>query len=117
MRTEEARAAAVCAGAVFHEPVCNDLEIYYDKPTLAQVASVVREVAPEILLTHSPADYMEDHTNACRLAVTAAFPRGMPNFPVDPPRAPSNQVTVYHAQPNGHRDPLGESWNPISLST
>ena len=30
---------------------------------------------------------MEDHQNTCRLAVTAAFARGMPNFPVDPPRA------------------------------
>lgn len=113
MRTAEARAAAACAGAVFHEPVCNDLEIFYDKPTLAQVASVMREVAPEILLTHSPTDYMEDHTNACRLAVTAAFARGMPNFPVDPPRSPvGNKVAVYHAQPNAHRDPLGRRVEP-----
>ena len=40
----------------------------------------MREEAPEIVPTHSPADYMEDHTNSCRLAVTAAFARGMPNF-------------------------------------
>ena len=74
---------------------------------LARVASIVREVAPEILLTHSPSDYMEDHTNACRLAVTAAFARGMPNFPVDPPCKPvTGPVTVYHAQPYSHRDPL-----------
>jgi LmbE family N-acetylglucosaminyl deacetylase len=113
MRTSEARAAAAQAGAVFHEPICNDLEIFYDKPTLARVASVMREVAPEILLTHSPVDYMEDHTNACRLAVTAAFSRGMPNFPVEPPRAPVlDKVTVYHAQPNGNRDPLGRLVEP-----
>jgi LmbE family N-acetylglucosaminyl deacetylase len=32
----------------------------------------------------------------------------MPNFPVDPPRpAIEGSVTVYHAQPAGNRDPLG----------
>src|SRR5690606_6587723 len=57
--------------------------------------------------THSPVDYMEDHMNTCRLAVTAAFARGMPNFPVMPPRAAIDvPVTVYHAQPYSNRDPL-----------
>jgi N-acetylglucosamine malate deacetylase 1 len=56
---------------------------------------------------------MEDHTNACRLAVTAAFTRGMPNFPVDPPRQAIDQpITVYHAQPYFHRDPLGRPVEP-----
>ncbi len=56
---------------------------------------------------------MEDHTNACRLAVTAAFARGMPNFPTDPPRpAVTQNVTVYHAQPYSHRDPLGNLIEP-----
>jgi LmbE family N-acetylglucosaminyl deacetylase len=108
LRRDEAISAAASMGAVFHESICNDLEIFYDKPTLAKVASLIREVAPQILLTHSPADYMEDHTNTCRLAVTAAFTRGMPNFPVDPPRpAVAQPVTVYHAQPYSHHDPLG----------
>ena len=45
--------------------------------------------------------------NACRLAVTAAFARGMPNYPTRPPRPPVEQpVTIYHAQPHGNRDPL-----------
>ena len=109
MRRQEAMAGAASLGAVFHESVCNDLEIFYTLPLLAKVAAVVREVAPEIVLTHAPSDYMEDHMNACRLAVTAAFVRGMPNFQTDPPRAPvDNQVTVYHAQPHGNRDPLGQ---------
>jgi LmbE family N-acetylglucosaminyl deacetylase len=107
MRREEATNAAASIGATFHESICNDLEVFYDKPTLAKVASVMREVAPEIVLTHSPSDYMEDHMNVCRLAVTAAFARGMPNFAVDPPRDDvTGNVTVYHAQPYSHRDPM-----------
>jgi N-acetylglucosamine malate deacetylase 1 len=108
MRRDEARRAAASIGAVFHESLCNDLEIFYDRSTLLRLASIIREVAPQIVLTHSPADYMEDHTNTCRLAVTAAFSRCMPNFPVEPPRAAIDApVTVYHAQPYSHRDPLG----------
>ena len=113
MRRQEAMAAAASLGAVFHESVCNDLEIFYTLPLLAKVAAVVRQAAPEIVLTHAPSDYMEDHMNACRLAVTAAFVRGMPNFQTDPPCAPvDNPVTVYHAQPHGNRDPLGQIVRP-----
>jgi N-acetylglucosamine malate deacetylase 1 len=107
MRRSEALEAAGSIGAVYHESICADLDIFYDRPTLAKVAAVMREVAPDIVLTHSPVDYMEDHVNAGRLAVTAAFARGMCNFPVTPPRpAIMKPVAVYHAQPYSNRDPL-----------
>jgi N-acetylglucosamine malate deacetylase 1 len=107
MRRQEAMAAATVLGARYHESLTNDLEIFYDHATLRHVASAIRKVGPEILLVHSPHDYMEDHVNACRLAVTAAFARGMPNYPVDPPQAAvGKDVTVYHAQPHGNRDDL-----------
>jgi LmbE family N-acetylglucosaminyl deacetylase len=113
LREREARTAADIIGAVFHPPLVNDLELFYDHPTLTRLAAVMRKVAPEILLVHSPSDYMEDHTNACRLAVTAAFVRGMPNYSTNPPCAPVEQsVTIYHAQPHGNRDPLGKVVRP-----
>lgn len=113
IRREEAYAAAKAIGATFHESICNDLEVFYDRKLLAKVASVIRDVAPRIVLTHSPVDYMEDHTNACRLAVTGSFARGMPNFVTDPPRPAINTpITVYHAQPYSHRDPLGNLVEP-----
>ena len=37
--------------------------------TLRRLCAVIREVAPDVILTHSPQDYMEDHMNTCRLAV------------------------------------------------
>lgn len=113
IRRDEARAACRRLGATFHESLVNDLEIFYDRPTLARLAAVVRQVTPDIVLTHSPSDYMEDHTNTCRLAVTAAFARGMPNFPTDPAMpAIERSVSVYHAQPHGNRTPLGETVLP-----
>jgi LmbE family N-acetylglucosaminyl deacetylase len=50
---------------------------------------------------------MEDHTNTSRLAVTAAFTRGMPNFKSAPPRPTADyEVTLYHALPHGLCDQL-----------
>ena len=113
MRRAEAQAAAASIGAVFHESLVDDLAIFYEPGLLARVAAVMREVAPEILLLQSPQDYMEDHQNAVRLGVTAAFAREMPNFSTDPPRRTVAQpVTVYHAQPHGNRDPLRQPVRP-----
>jgi LmbE family N-acetylglucosaminyl deacetylase len=107
LRSAEAREAAKILGAVHHPCFVDDLEILYDLSTLRRVASVLREVRPSIVLTHSPQDYMEDHMNTCRLAVTAAFSLGMRNFRTSPPRKAVDQdVAVYHALPHGLRDGL-----------
>ncbi|MBT7256106.1 MAG: LmbE family protein [Planctomycetaceae bacterium] len=109
IRLTESQAAANFIGATFHEPFCNDLEVFYDQPTLAKLTAIIRNVAPNILLTHSPTDYMEDHTTTCRLAVTSAFCRGMPNYPTTPVTAAIEKpITVYHAQPYSHYGPLGD---------
>lgn len=107
VRKAEARAAARILGAHFHPSVTEDLEIVYSVSLLRAVAAVIREVKPTIVLTHSPQDYMEDHMATCRLAVTAAFARGMPNFKTSPHQdAMAGEVTVYHSMPHGLRDQL-----------
>lgn len=112
-RRREARAAAALLGAVWHPPFRNDLEIFYDTPALRRLGAIVREVAPTVILTHSPQDYMEDHVNTARLAVTAAFSRGVPNYRSTPLRPPvSNDVTIYHASPHGLRDTLRRRVHP-----
>ena len=113
IRRQECIDAAGQIGAVYHESLCPDLEIFYNKELLQRLASVMRDVAPTILLTHPPQDYMEDHMNTCRLALSAAFARGMPNFPVVPSRPPiTTPVTVYHALPYSLRDPLNRPVYP-----
>ena len=107
IRAGEAQASASLMQAVWHKPICHDLQVFYDDRTLRRLAAVVREVDPSIVLTHSPQDYMEDHMNCCRLAVTAAFSRGMPNFRTVPSRpAIPGDVTLYHAMPHGLKDGL-----------
>lgn len=112
-RLIEARDAADSLGAKFYPPICPDMEIAYNTSMLARVASVVRTARPSVVLTHAPADYMEDHEQTCRLAVSAAFARGMPNLQSDPPVDPYFEpVTLYHAQPHGNRTPLNELVRP-----
>lgn len=113
IRRQESVAAAEHIEAIYHESLVNDLEILYEKGLLRQLGAVIRQVVPNIILTHSTWEYMEDHTNTCRLVLTAAFARGMPNFAVQPPcPSTSSPVTVYHALPYGLRDPLRRRVRP-----
>lgn len=114
MRRREAQAAAAVLGATWHPPITDDLEIFYEDRLLRKVAATIRKVQPSVVLTHPPVDYMEDHVNTCRLAVTAAFARGMPNYRTSPRVAPfPGGTTVYHSMPHGLCDPLGQ---PVTAS-
>ena len=109
-RFYESQAAAKLLGAIWHAPIADDLELIYSVENLRKVAALVRAVKPTIVLTHSPIDYMEDHMAASRLAVTAAFARGMPNFWDRVPATASAdfETAVYHALPHGLCDPLAQ---------
>lgn len=112
-RRREARAAAKTLGAKWHAPFCNDLQIFYTDENIRRVCAVVRGARPAVVLTHALADYMEDHMIAARLAVTAAFARGMPNYRSRPPRPPTlAPCTIYHAMPHGFCTPLREPVKP-----
>ena len=106
-RLDEAMRAAEMLPATFYPPIRNDLEVFYDHETHVEVATVIRKARPSIILTHAMQDYMEDHQNAARLAVGGAFVRSVPNFQCESPiyDAP---VAIYHAQPHGNRDPMGQ---------
>ena len=56
IRRQESMEAAVLVSAVYHESICNDIEVFYDKENLQRLGAVMREVAPDIVLTHAPQD-------------------------------------------------------------
>ena len=107
LRAGEARAAARILGARFHPSLTPDCTILYGMPLLRRVAAIVRAVRPRVLLVPSPQDYMEDHTETCRLAVTAAFVRGMPNFRTTPSRRPVStpKSSSFSRGASGRRSP------------
>ncbi len=109
MRAAEAARAARLAGAVLHPPIFRDMDIRYGPEGLARATAVIRSVRPDILFTHCPHDYMEDHEAACRLAVSAAFARSMANFPTDPDHpAVADPLRIYHLMPHSALDYRGD---------
>ncbi len=101
VRREEARAAAKLLGSTIHESLADDLEVFYTQDLIRRVTAVVRRVKPAIVLTQSLEDYMEDHMNTARLAVTAAFVRAIPGYRSIPDERPcADDVMVYHATPH-----------------
>ena len=112
-RWQEAQASARVAGAVMHPPIADDLGLFFEPRLLASAAAVIRDIKPNIMLVPSPEDYMEDHQNAGRLLVTAAFVRGMRNFASSPDRPPwGGDVVIYHALPHGLRNILRKLVRP-----
>ncbi|WP_221774385.1 PIG-L deacetylase family protein [Puniceicoccus vermicola] len=113
IRWKESRASAAVLGAYAHKPVFDDLAVFYDRRSLSIVSAVLRKIRPQIILTHSPNDYMEDHQNVCRLVVSAAFSRAMPNH-ITGPEVPTynDPVRIYHAAPHGLHDSMGNPFQP-----
>ncbi len=106
IRGREARNAAAIVGATYHHGLVNDIEIYYEDELLRRVTGRVRQIQPNIVLTHSPEDYMEDHMNTSRLMVSACFCRGMRNWQSIPREVPTFQdCYIYHAHAQLAVDP------------
>jgi len=107
VRQKEAKAAARVLGAKWHAPFCPDLGVFYTDKNIRRLSAVIREAKPTVVLTHALADYMEDHMITARLAVTAAFTRGIPNYRSTPQRPPILESCVlYHAMPHGQCTPM-----------
>ena len=105
VRALEAQAAARVAGAVWHPSLFDDTQLFYDSVSLAKVSAIVRLIQPDIVLTNSRYDYMEDHEYASRLACSATFNRCLPSYVTDPPVPAYNKpVAVYHSLPHSLMD-------------
>jgi LmbE family N-acetylglucosaminyl deacetylase len=110
IRRGEARRAAKLIRAHY---IClneRDLNVFYDRKTLAKVTELVRQTNPSIVFTHSPVDYMVDHETTSQLCQTACFGAMAPNFRTGNSRSakPLHSVPhLYYAEPFGGRDILG----------
>jgi len=103
---KKAREAAHMLGATFHEPIVDDLDLYYDRVAPRKVCAVIGKSGPHPARAVAARLHGRPHDRLPR-AVSAAFFRGMVNYITDPLRAPvAEEITVYHALPWGLRDPL-----------
>jgi len=112
-RTEGTKAAALI-GASFHCLEERDLLISYNERALARVTRLLRQVRPQIVLTHSPSDYMLDHEMTSMLARAAAFAGPIPNFLPDGDLGPPLEriPTLYYCDAIEGKDALGHEVTP-----
>jgi len=52
----------------------------HDEETVKKVIEVVRYVKPDVIITHSPEDYMTDHVETGKLVFNASFSSSVPHF-------------------------------------
>lgn len=87
LRAEEARKAAMFIGAkeIFSIGV-SDMQVNrHDQNQIDAVADVVRITKPDVIITHNPEDYMQDHVETSHLATNGAFMSGLPHRSVNQP--------------------------------
>jgi LmbE family N-acetylglucosaminyl deacetylase len=115
IRHGEAVASAGVIGAEYYCAGCLDLLVTYDQPSIRAFTEIVRKARPDIVITHSPVDYMADHEITSRLVRTACFAAVVPNLlsgDVDP--APSLKAIphLYYADAVEFKGHFGEPIEP-----
>ena len=112
-RAEGARAAGRI-GATYHCLEERDLLVFYDERSLERVTRLLREVRPDVVLTHSPADYMLDHEQTSTVVRAAAFGAPVPNFLAGRghPPALGRIPHLYYCDPIEGKDLFGRPVEP-----
>ena len=115
IRRKEAARAAELVHARYTCLEEEDLMVLYDRPTLRKVLELVRQADPDLVLTHSPVDYMVDHETTSRLCQSACFGAMAPNLRTGArkPAKPARSIPhLFYAQAFAGKDILGQEVPP-----
>jgi N-acetylglucosamine malate deacetylase 1 len=98
IRSAEARQAAVVAGAEYATLGFSDGEIIAaDADQRRAVVDLVRDVRPDLIITHYPGDYMSDHNEISKLVFDCSFHATLPLFETE--KAYHSSVTpIYYME-------------------
>ena len=81
IRLEEARQAGAMIGAAVVTLDVPDLVVNSDDPEQTRVMiNVIRTAQPDLIITHSPRDYMKDHQEVQKLVFDASFSASIPSL-------------------------------------
>jgi LmbE family N-acetylglucosaminyl deacetylase len=81
MRREEAKKAGSLAGIEVVTCDIGDVMVYEaQKEQRDLVVDVIRTYQPDVIITHSPNDYMPDHTAVSKLVFDATFAASVPHY-------------------------------------
>jgi LmbE family N-acetylglucosaminyl deacetylase len=89
IRGEEARRAAEIAGAEYVSLELSDGEVNAADPAQRRLlVDLVRDARPDVIITHSPGDYMADHNEISKLIFDTSFFSSLPLLETDRPAHP-----------------------------
>jgi LmbE family N-acetylglucosaminyl deacetylase len=95
IRTKEAENAAEIIGAESINIDVNDLEVdSHNQDIVKKVIDVIRYTEPDVIITHDPEDYMNDHREVSKLVFDASFSSSVPHMFTENP-AYAGIVPVY----------------------
>jgi LmbE family N-acetylglucosaminyl deacetylase len=82
IRLSEAQEAGKILGAAEVDTLdIGDLKVRADTPEAIQkMADIIRQTQPDLIITHSPEDYMTDHIEVSKLVFDASFSASVPHF-------------------------------------
>ena len=91
-----------------------DLLVFANERTLEKATRLLRLVRPDLILTHSPADYMLDHEQTSAIVRGATFAAPIPNFlPGKGLGEPLPKIPyLYYYDPIEGKDALGREIEP-----
>ena len=80
IRKAEATEAAKLLDATYYCLDFEDVYIMYSRESVEKTTSLLRQIRPSVVLTHSPNDYMVDHEMTSKIVQTACFSTGIMNL-------------------------------------
>jgi LmbE family N-acetylglucosaminyl deacetylase len=109
-RLAEAAASAKVLDGVYHYAGGCDLEVEYNSFYRQASTRIVREVDPEIVLTHPPSDYMVDHEITSRLVQNGAYIAPVPLYDCGTQAPPTRKAPyLYYWNAVGLKDIFGRA--------
>jgi LmbE family N-acetylglucosaminyl deacetylase len=110
IRGGEARRAAEIAGAAYATLGFSDGEVLAgDANQRRAVVDLIRDVRPELIITHFPGDYMSDHNEISKLVFDCSFHATLPLFETGKPHH-SEVTPIYYMEPV-----MGIGFNPTEF--
>lgn len=115
IRLGEAQRAAGSIGAWYACAGMSDIEVFANAGSVRTVVELLRRFDPDVVITHSPTDYMLDHEETTRIVRAAVFAAAAPLYRTrQEPAAPPARGTpaLYYADPVEGTDHAGRRVAP-----
>lgn len=113
LRRGEAERSAGMIKAGFTCLEARDFQIFFGDELVRRTTALLREVGPDLVLTHAPDDYLADHEECSRIVRAACFAAPVPNYKSDGDERPTAAIPhLYYFDPVELIDGLGRPVAP-----